>query len=285
MGAVVTKHNAAGCAPGAEGNRDMAGKADEEILASALAYRRRGWSVVPVEPRGKRPLVRWEAFQKEAASEQQIRDWLRRWPDANLGIVTGAVSGIVVLDVDPRHDGEESLFELTHRHGGLPETPEVLTGGGGRHLYFRHPGQALRNRVAVAAGIDLRGDGGLVVAPPSLHPSAKRYEWEVSHHPDDMAPAAMPEWLLALCRGETRHTGHPLSYWRALAREGVAEGARNNTVASLTGHLLFRGVDPEVALELLLCWNRVRCRPPLDDEEVVQTVDSIARTHFRHAQD
>jgi len=63
--------------------------------------------------------------------------------------------------------------------------------------------------------------------------------------------------------------------------EGVEAGARNNTIASLSGHLLWRGVDPPVVMELLLCWNRVRCRPPLPDEEVARTVASITRTHRR----
>jgi hypothetical protein len=256
--------------------------ADKECLVAALAYQRRGWSVIPIAPGGKRPLIRWEGFQHAPASEADVRAWLRRWPDANVGIVTGMVSGIVVLDVDPRHVGDLSLTEWTDRHGPLPETAEALTGGGGRHIYFRHPGAALRNRAALAPGIDLRGDGGLVVAPPSVHPSGKRYTWRASHHPDDAAPAAMPNWLLRLCLGETPQGGHAMGYWRALVRDGVAAGERNSTIASLTGHLLFRGVDPDVALELLSCWNRVRCHPPLDDDEVVRTVESITRTHFRH---
>jgi hypothetical protein len=73
--------------------------------------------------------------------------------------------------------------------------------------------------------------------------------------------------------------GRSLSDWRRLVREGVAEGRRNSTIASLTGHLLWHGVDPDVALELLLAWNRARCRPPLDDAEVAQVVASITRLH------
>jgi hypothetical protein len=92
----------------------------------------------------------------------------------------------------------------------------------------------------------------------------------------------MPEWLSTLSRRDTTHRGHPMAYWRALVRQGVAEGERNNTIASLTGHLLWHEVDPEVVLELLLSWNRVRCRPPLDDEEVARTVESVRHTHFRH---
>ncbi|MFO1301135.1 MAG: primase alpha helix C-terminal domain-containing protein [Burkholderiaceae bacterium] len=83
--------------------------------------------------------------------------------------------------------------------------------------------------------------------------------------------------------GTAAHTGHPLSHWRRLVGEGVAEGARNATIASLAGHLLWHQVDPHVVLELLLSWNRQRCRPPLADDEVAATVASIARTHVRGA--
>lgn len=259
-----------------------AGKTPAQAGPAALAYLARGWSVIPVRAGAKRPIVRWEPFQNRLPTREEVEGWFRRWPDANLGIVTGAVSGLVVLDVDPRHGGEDSLSRLEEQHEALPETVEAMTGGGGRHLYFAHPGGSVPNKVALAPGIDLRGDGGLVVAPPSLHPSGKRYVWEVSHHPDDIAPVPVPPWLVALLRRDFSHPGHPLAYWRGLVREGVAEGERNNTIASLTGHLLWHEVDPEVVLELLLSWNRVRCRPPLDDEEVARTVESITRTHLRH---
>lgn len=249
-------------------------------LEAAGIYLGSGWSVIPIEPGGKRPLVRWEEFQQRRASEQETRSWFTRWPDANVGVVTGGISKLVVLDVDPRHGGEESLAELERRHGPLPRSVEALTGGGGRHVYFQHPGGVMRNRVGLAPGIDLRGDGGLIVAPPSLHQSGARYVWKASHHPDETSLAPMPFWLRALALGEPDHPGHPLTHWRHLVRAGVPEGERNDTVASLTGHLLWHGLDPQVALELLLCWNRVRCRPPLADAEVARTVESIRRTHF-----
>jgi hypothetical protein len=247
---------------------------------AALTYLTRGWAAIPIEPGGKRPLVRWEPYQREPPSEPEIEHWFRQWPEANVGIVTGAVSGLVVLDVDPRHGGEESLRDLERRFGPLSETLEAQTGGGGRHLYFAHPGGELRNRVGLAPGLDLRGDGGLVVAPPSLHPSGRRYAW--TQDPDALPPAPLPPWLEALARDQTGRSGHPAQYWGALITEGVDEGRRNDTIASLTGHLLWHGVDPEVARELLRCWNQVRCRPPLDEAEVLRTVESITRTHFRH---
>jgi hypothetical protein len=257
----------------------MTGQSTEDW---ALRYQRLGWSVIPLRHREKRPLVRWEPYQRRAVSKDEIRGWFARWPDANLGVVTGRISGLVVLDVDPAHGGAASLARLEAAHGALPRTAVAKTGGGGRHFYFRHPGGILRNRVGLAAGIDLRGDGGYVVAPPSLHPSGRRYAWEPSRGPEEAAPAPMPEWLLEPVVDDGAPVGHPLRYWRNLVREGVAEGERNNTIASLAGHLLWHGIDPAIVLDLLLCWNTRRCRPPLSDDEVAQTVRNITRTHFRH---
>lgn len=244
-------------------------------------YLARGWAVIPIEPGGKRPLVRWEEFQHRLPTEQELHAWFERWPLANIGIVTGMVSRLVVLDIDPRHDGDDALILLEHEHGPLPHSVEALTGGGGRHVYFLHPGKAMRNKVGLATGIDLRGDGGVVVAPPSVHPSGRPYAWEVSHHPDETPLAAMPLWLQSLVEHDEMHPGRPMAHWRSLVRSGVPEGERNNTIASLTGHLLWHGVDAEVVLELLLCWNWIRCRPPLPDDEVARTVESIRRIHFR----
>ena len=142
-----------------------------DILSAALDYRSRGWSVIPVIRKAKRPAVRWLSYQQQPSSEKEIDDWFRRWPDANVAIVTGAVSGLVVIDIDPKHGGEQSLTELEREHGPLPKTVEAITGGGGHHLYFAHPGGEVRNKVGLAPGIDLRGDGGYIVAPPSLHAS------------------------------------------------------------------------------------------------------------------
>jgi hypothetical protein len=126
---------------------------------------------------------------------------------------------------------------------------------------------------------DLRGDGGYVVAPPSVHACGELYRWERS--PDVCRLAPLPAWLLRAAPDGGTHRGHPLAHWRGLLREGVAEGERNNAIASLAGHLLWRGVDPEVTAELLLSWNATRCRPPLPVDEVLRTVDSIVRLHQR----
>ncbi len=252
---------------------------EADCRVAALAYVARGWAAIPIEAHGKRPLVAWLEYQQRIAAAAEVDAWFRRWPDANVGIVTGRVSGLVVIDIDPRHGGVLSLAAVQRERGPLPRTVEALTGGGGRHLYFAHPGVPLHNRVGIVPGIDLRADGGCVVAPPSLHPGGRRYAWAAGCSPDEVPLAPMPAWA----KPASAHaaSGHSLAHWRQLVREGVAEGARNDTLASLTGHLLWHGVDPEVALELLLAWNRLRCRPPLPDDEVASVVGSITRLHER----
>lgn len=252
-------------------------------LQAALAYAQAGWSVIPMAPGSKQPLLAWREFQERRAAAEEIRAWFKRWPDANIAVVTGAISGLVVIDIDPRHDGEASLQILESEIGPIPSTVEAQTGGGGRHLYFAYPGRTIRNRTALRPGIDLRADGGVIVLPPSLHPSGGRYAWAEGHAPNQAEAAPLPPRLLAELASDEQHPGHPLIYWRELVAAGVGEGERNNTIASLAGHLLWHDVDADVVAEMLVCWNQVRCRPPLSQEEVLRTVGSIAKLHQRRS--
>ena len=259
--------------------KPSSGPSSGVLTKAALDYGRLGWSVIPIEARGKRPLIRWQVHQYRTAAVAEIAEWFQHWPDANLAVVTGIVSGLVVLDLDPRHGAEASLQQFEQEHGAFAETIEARTGGGGRHLYFAHPGEIVRNRVGIAPGVDLRGDGGYVMAPPSVHACGEPYRWE--HSPDVYRLAPLPAWLLRATPADGAHRGHPLAHWQRLLREGVAEGARNNTLASLAGHLLWHGVDPEVTAELLLSWNLTRCNPPLPADEVLRVVDSVVHLHQR----
>jgi hypothetical protein len=259
--------------------RDKAQADGGAHLEAALGYLNRGWAVVPAGERAKQPIVPWQAFQHRMPSQAEVTAWFERWPKANLAVITGAISGIVVVDIDPKNDGDRSLATLEVRHGPLPATMESITGGGGRHVYFAHPGREVRNRVGLAPGIDLRGDGGCIIVPPSVHPSGKRYRWKSGHAPGQVDLAALPVWLEQSRFSSDGPRGHSTAYWRDLVHEGVKEGQRNSTIASFAGHLLWHGVDPDVVLELMLAWNRVRSRPPLDDGEVIRTVQSIERTH------
>jgi hypothetical protein len=122
------------------------------LTKAALDYRRLGWSVIPIAPRGKQPLVRWQVYQHRQPHAPEVSDWFRQWPDANLAIVTGVVSGLVVLDVDPRHGGDASLRELERRHGPIAETVEVRSGSRNRA-----PARMERGTVPSAIGV---GGGG-----------------------------------------------------------------------------------------------------------------------------
>lgn len=184
-------------------------------LDFALRYAARGWAVFPLHEMrapgacscgrecgspGKHPYTE-KGVHDASRDEAAIRAWWARWPQANVGIATGRVSGLVVLDIDPRHDGDESLAALEAERGALPETPVSLTGGGGAHYLFAHPGEGdVPNRVNLAGhtGVDLKGDGGYIVAPPSNHASGREYAWNVQLHPDDVALAACPPWILEL---------------------------------------------------------------------------------------
>ncbi|WP_054564678.1 bifunctional DNA primase/polymerase [Frankia sp. R43] len=147
------------------------------LLGAALRYARLDWPVVPLEPRGKRPIL--PDWTNTASTDPDvIRRWWARRPDANVGIVTGPRSGLAVLDLDPRSGGAESLAELETRVGALPGTAVVVTGSDGIHFYYRRPGAKVTSRAhSFGSGLDVKADGGQVVAPPSIHPNGQRYAW------------------------------------------------------------------------------------------------------------
>jgi hypothetical protein len=168
-----------------------------DTLTAALDYAARGWRVIPVLPGTKRP--RGQEWQLRATTDAgTLTSWWGSGEDG-IGIATGPASGIFVLDVDITGDkaGDETLAELEALYGQLPDTLEVRTGSGGRHIYFNWPqGHDIRNDASsrLGPGLDIRGDGGQVVAPPTIHPNGTRYEWDLGC--DTLADA--PGWLLQL---------------------------------------------------------------------------------------
>lgn len=236
------------------------------LLDAALAYSRRRLSVIPLLPRDKRPAIpSWEKHQRERASEEQIRRWWGENPAYNIGVVTGGVSGLVVLDLDGP-EGRESVKAFD-----LPPTPIAATGRG-QHWYFRHPGGHVANAVKVLPGCDVKADGGYVVAPPSIHPSGARYTWLDCLSPNDVDPAPLPEWVLERLR--TRRDGDEKA---ASLAEPIPEGSRNATLASLAGSLRKRGMDEATIFVVLQAVNRERCRPPLPEAEVKRIAASITK--------
>jgi hypothetical protein len=245
---------------------------------AALQLAARGLWVFPCRPRDKRPAT--ARGLKDATTDPAIIErWWRQQPDFNVGVVTGAASRILVVDVDDI-DAEAELKKLEAQYSALPATVESVTTRG-RHLFFRWPEREVRNSASkIAPGVDIRGEGGYIVAPPSVHPSGKRYAWSVDSASEF---ADVPDWLLDRITAPAGGADATMAAtaWRDMVRDGIGEGCRNDGIARLAGHLLQRRVDPEVALELVLAFNDARCRPPLRRAEAVAVVDSIAALELK----
>ena len=228
----------------------------------------------PCRPRDKRPATT-NGVRDATKDLDAIRAWWRHDHRFNVGIATGAVSGLFVVDVDGL-DAEVELRKLEQVHGELPATVEAITARG-RHVYFQTPGERVPNSASkIAPGIDVRGDGGYVLAPPSIHPSGRGYAWSVDST-DTLTIA--PDWLLAkiiTLGGGKKKLPTPSSEWGALIVDGIDEGQRDNAATRLCGYLLRHYIDPILTLELLRLWNAARCRPPLPQEDIERIVASIA---------
>jgi hypothetical protein len=174
----------------------------------AIKLARLGLSVIPVasDANGKRALTKWKPYQERRATEDEIRRWWRRWPEAAVGIVTGPISGVVVVDIDPRHGGDKAWRDLIWRHGSPEWTWRAFTPSSGEHWYFRLPqGASWRNTAGIIGpGIDSRAAGGLVLAPPSVRHDGRSYVWAYGGCPFDVSAdelaadlADPPPWLAA----------------------------------------------------------------------------------------
>jgi hypothetical protein len=257
----------------------------------ALALHEKGWAPFPLcrpidkvrchhrdaclKP-GKLPLVRWKQFQRERPSLVQVREWRDTWPDANVAVIAGRASGLVVIDVD----GMDALKQLEQR-GTLPPTLLAHSGRvGGRHYYFRLPSVELRTRTGLLPNVDVLAEGGYVVVPPSLHSNGTEYRW-VTDSPESLAD--LPEWLLALILDAQRH-GDPQSKPTAQGRKYLGlndglldEGCRNDTLTSLAGLLQRNGLEPPVIEAALHGVNDRRFMEPLPTEEVQTIARSVSK--------
>jgi hypothetical protein len=197
--------------------------------------------------------------------------WWSQWPSANVGIATGASSGLVVLDIDPGHGGTDGMRELITRHGSPPRTVVVETGGGGRHGYFGCNGKRefkSTTNLAGLSGIDVRGEGGFVVAPPSLHASGELYAFAAGAGVDDTSMADAPRWLAESRR--TSASAEPVG-------DTIPEGQRETALCSLAGTLRRKGLAASEIEASLTAVNESRCSPPIDPMDVARIATSVGR--------
>ncbi len=226
-----------------------------------------GFSVIPVGSE-KKPLVAWKEYQKRKATDEEIELWINSYPNMNIGIVTGAISDIVVVDIEK--DGPTN---------GYPVTVSSKTGGGGYHLYYKYPQSGLGNSTRIKELTDIRGDGGYVVAPPSLHNSGKQYYWSIE--PENSMFEEFPFSMFTLEKKDTEKND-----WDYLFSGPIEKGSRNDSAAKVAGKLI-QGLGSsisqnyyEVAYKQLEFWNSSACNPPLDKEELRNVFESIKRANI-----
>jgi len=237
------------------------------LLDLALQYAKRGWCVFPLD--GKKPFAHSRSFKDATLDRATIEQMFRLHPNANIGIATGGVSGIWVLDIDGE-GGERGFLAAQQLETEVEETYEVLTGKG-RHLYFLQPHNvATKNQASGSLGpqIDIRGDGGYVVAAGSVHPDTGK---EYKHVGIDM-PVLAPEWLFEhAARDKQKKNEEPKQVFTGT----IKKGSRDAAVTSFAGTLRYRGLAESQILEHLKTFNQQMCDPPLVESDLRRIARSI----------
>lgn len=240
------------------------------MLEYAKAYDKLGWVVMPIKPNDKRPIIKnWSKIQSNDETLDKFKD------TSNIGIIMGATSNLVCIDVDVKHtDGVATLEKLEEQLGELPQTVMSETPSGGIHYYFKYV-KGIRNRKNVGEGIDIQADGTQTVEAPSQI-EGTYYEWVNS--PFEYEIAELPQkWKQYLCE-EVDEDTLMLSNKPFEAPSEVEEGGRNNTLASYVGSLLGKKLKKATVLKKALKYNEESCNPPLDEDEVKTIVDSMIKT-------
>ncbi|SRR5579871_1481914 len=237
-------------------------------LAAVLALAGRGWRVFPCRSRDKTPLVR--EWQRVATTEEeQIRTWHEQFSGCNWGIATGSASDIWVLDVDGAK-GEASLKDLIGQYGQLPLGFTVRTGKG-LHLYFAWPTICqLRNSASrVGEGLDVRGEGGYVLAPGSIHPSCAVYAVAQNGHVTDA-----PDWLVKMASAPAERQGTE----KEATTAGITRGGRHKRLAHVIGRMLRDGMTAG-AIEAAALAENETFLPPKPEAEVRKLVADMAKRY------
>lgn len=253
----------------------LSSPSNNSCMDAALEYLDMGFSVIPVNRFGKKPyLSEWKPYQTQLPTTDEIEAWWTQWPDANVAIITGNLSGLFVVDAD----GPIGIQYMTDN---LPKTTVYSNTGKGVHAFFRMPEHSiLRNRVKISTEVDVRGEGGYVVAAPSIHENGNHYTWVFLLGGWDDLPVYQPPTAsinktsgnlnLDLSRIKTSPVNQP-----------VAKGSRNHTLAQLAGKWINSGLDDAEIEILAKSWNNGN-NPPLGAKELSTTLDSVKKTHTRN---
>lgn len=235
-----------------------------ELLEAAFLYQEMGFSVIPVG-KNKKPLIPWKKYQGEKAGKEQIEAWFKDFNVLGIGIVTGAISGIVVVDI-----------EKGGKYNDLPPSICSQTGGGGIHIFYQYdPKHPISNFTRIRQLTDIRGDGGYVIVPPSGHPSGGSYSW--LKEPGENEMQTFPYFLLEAKKDEDEGIS---KNWTEFSKDKVSMGQRNDQAAKVIGKLLHK-IDPELWDSLgwpeIQKWNQENCEIPLKENELKKVWESIKK--------
>lgn len=253
------------------------------ILDAAIELLERDFSVIPVDRMTKKPLVSWKEYQSRLPTEEELEEWWTKYPDANVAIITGKISGLAVVDAD-----SQVGMEWIDKH--CTKTTVYSKTGKGKHAYYLYPYHTdIKNAVRIAPDVDVRGEGGYVIAPPSIHANGTKYEWIFSSDGFDDMPEFEPvngfKSLFPNQKTEGGNLNVNLSNVKTTANtsttDGVEKGSRNNTLAQKAGKWAKAGLEfAEIEL-LAKQWNKTN-KPPLGESELKATLRSIWKRHVEN---
>lgn len=240
---------------------------------AAIEYAKKGFAVFPLKYRDKVPLTR-NGCKDATTDAAQIKAWWQKYPNANIGLATGSVSQnvfVIDLDIDEDRgiDGYHSLEDWQREHGDFPETWTAITGRGGYHLYYRGNGR-IKNRAGIIDGVDIRGNGGYVVAPPSIHKNGNRYEWEYS--PDEFEIAKADNNVEYFLNHDDQKQGTAFTMPNI-----VAAGQRNQMLFRFACMMQAKEASDQSVFAATMAENESSCSPPLTEQEVKVIVSSATR--------
>jgi hypothetical protein len=256
------------------------------LIETAFNYIEMGLSIIPIRPKDKKPLVKWEEFQSRFATQEEITKWFTDTPNANIGIVTGKLSNIFVVDLD-KHD-EKYNEEITIQY--IPDTvvcPTVNTPKGGQHLYFHYPEINISIGARILPGIDFRGEGGFVVAPPSVNGNGKSYEWVVNF--DRSILSALPASFQASILNNNKV--HYIGECKNLTNDNLTNaykpniilqsGTRDQDLFTVANALIKSKVNIDFTKQVMNILAK-NCNPPFPENEAeVKILSAIERANRR----
>jgi len=243
-------------------------------LEYALRYIEKGWSIIPIKPKSKLPMMdSWKLHQEMRLTKAQAQKIWGDTPEAGIALVCGEISGVIVVDIDNKGG--------TPDHGlTLPMTLCAKSGGGGQHIFYKWRKGLIGAKVGFRKNVDIRSDASYIIIAPSVHPSGNEYEWIIDEN-EPIAPA--PEWL------ETKNQDDyekDKTDWEEFFKGHKGEGVRNMSAAQLAGKIMYE-TSPEMWDTLgwgyFKLWNKEYNNPSLSEKELLTTWKSIKKTHLKNS--